>query len=446
MKDIYKQKLISADEAAGLVTNGMWVDYGAIGGFPSLIDEKLSDRAEELYSVNIRAENCPTRIPGVDPEQKHFIYNSWFLGKQEREYHSAGSCSHIPFGLSEGPRNYREHLKNNVDIVFVEVTPMDSKGYFNFGSSITREKAMCDVAKKVVVEVNESQPWVYGGYDESIHISKVHYIVENTKYPVIEFPIPQAAVEDHLIAVHIAELIEDGATLQIGIGRVPSAVANLLKNAGIKDLGVHTEMINDSFMELIEAGVITNQRKKQNPGKSVFCFAAGSRKFYDFIDHNPAMAGYPVDYTNSPYIIARQEKQVAINSALKIDLKGQVCSESVGFRQISGTGGQLEFTRGAYASPGGHAFICLHSTYTDKSGELFSRIVPALESGDTVTVPATDVSHVVTEYGAVNLKSRTAWQRAKLLISIAHPDFREQLEKEAIRLGLITRGSIGYRS
>lgn len=439
----YKQKLVSADEAAGLVANDMWVDYGAIGGFPSLIDEKLAGRARELFGVKIRAENCPSRIPGVDPQQEHFIYNSWFLGKQDRVHHAAGCCSYIPFGLGEGPRIYRELLKDKVDIVFVEVTPPDANGFFNFGSSITRQKAMCDVARLVVVEVNQSQPWVNGGYDESIHISKVNYVVENTQYGIAEFAPSLVSDEDQLIAEHIAQFIEDGATLQIGIGGIPGAVSQLLKHSGIKNLGIHSEMINDSMMDLIEAGLVTNQMKKLNPGKSVFCFAAGSRKLYDFIDRNPAVAGFPVDYTNNPHIIAQHDKQISINSALKVDLKGQVSSESIGFRQISGTGGQLEFTRGAYVSAGGHAFICLHSVYTDKKGLAHSSIIPSLVIGDTVTVPTTDVSWVVTEYGAVNLKGQTSWQRAKLLISIAHPQFREKLESEAVRSGLITRGSRG---
>jgi acyl-CoA hydrolase len=344
----YRQKLISADEAAGLVANDMWVDYGAIGGFPSLVDEKLAGRARELSGVKIRAENCPSKIPGVDPQQEHFIYNSWFLGKQDRVHHAAGCCSYIPFGLGEGPRIYRELLKDKVDIVFVEVAPPDANGFFNFGSPITRQKAMCDVARLVIVEVNQSQPWVNGGYDESIQISKVNFVVENTQYGIAEF---DPSAEDQLIAEHIAQFIEDGATLKIGIGGIPGALSHLLRHSGIKDLGIHSEMINDSMMDLIEAGLVTNQMKKLNPGKSVFCFAAGSRKLYDFINRNPAVAGFPVDYTNNPYVIAQHDKQISINSALKVDLKGQVSSESIGFRQISGTGGQLEFTRGLTPLP-----------------------------------------------------------------------------------------------
>jgi acyl-CoA hydrolase len=443
LNDEYQRKLISAQEAAGLVNSGMWVDYGAIGGFPSLVDRELAARAQELSGVKIRSENCPSRIPASDPEQKHFIYNSWFLGKQDRVHHTAGSCSYIPFGLGEGPKIYRELLKDQSDIVFIEVTPPDANGFFNFGSSITRQKAMCDTAKKVVVEVNQSQPWVFGGYDEAVHISKVDFVVENQEYGIAEIGPTEITEEDRRIAEHITAFIQDGATLQIGIGGMPGAVGRMLKHSGLKDLGIHSEMINDSLMDLVQCGLVTNSKKVLNPGKSVFCFAAGSKHLYDFVNRNPAVAGYPVDYTNNPAIIAQQDKQVAINGALKVDLKGQVCSESIGFRQISGTGGQLEFTRGAFASRGGHAFICLHSTYVESQGRAHSRIVPVLEAGDTVTVPATDVSQVVTEYGAVNLKGQTAWQRAQSLISIAHPQFRAKLEEEAFRYGLITRGSRG---
>ena len=367
-KEEYKRKLISAEEAAGLVKSGMWIDYGAICGFPSLIDEKLSARARELSEVKIRAEHSHTQIPGIDPNQEHFIHNSWFLGKVEREYHRLGACSYIPFGLSEGPRMYREWLKDEVDITFIEVTPMDKDGNFNFGTAITRQKAACDVTKTVVVEVNEHQPWVYGGYDEVVNISQVDYIVVNYEYKIPEFPPAIITAEDEAIAKYLAAQIENGATIQLGVGAIPSVVGKLLIKHGLKDLGVHSEMFNDSMMELIEAGVVTGSRKSLNPGKAVHCFAAGSENLYKFMNRNPALAGFPVDYTNDPYIIAKNEKQIAINSALRVDLRGQVCSESVGCRQISGTGGQLEFTRGAYMSPGGKAFICLHAVRTDRDG------------------------------------------------------------------------------
>lgn len=437
----YHRKLISAEEAAGLVKSGMWIDYGAICGFPSLVDEQLAKRAHELERVKIRAEHSMTQIPRVDPKQEHFIHNSWFFGKVERQYGDMGCCSYIPFNLGEGPRMYREWLKDEVDITFIVVTPMDEHGYFNFGASITREKAACDVARTVVVEVNESQPWVYGGYDEVVHISQVDYIVENYKYKIPEFPLEPITETDEKVAQYLAELIEDGATIQLGVGAMPNAVGKLLIKYGLKDLGIHTEMFTESMMELIEVGVVTGRKKSLNPGKAVHCFAAGSSKLYQFMDHNPALAGFPVDYTNAPYIIAQNKKQIAVNSALRVDLQGQVCSESAGTRHISGTGGQLDFTRGAYMSPGGKAFICLHSSYKGKDGKSVSNIVPTLLLGDTVTVPATDVSYVVTEFGAVNLKGKSTWQRAKLLISIAHPDFRDELEETARKMNLITRGT-----
>ena len=439
----YQRKLISAEEAAGLVKSGMWIDYGAICGFPSLIDEKLAGRAKELRGVKIRAEHSHTMIPRIDPEQEHFVHNSWFLGKVEREYHKNGACSYIPFGLGEGPRMYREWLKDDVDITFIEVTPMDENGNFNFGAAVTRQKAACDVAKIVVLEVNEHMPWVYGGYDEVVNISQVNYIVENHEYKIPEFPAAAVTPEDEAIAELLAEQIEDGATIQLGVGAIPSVVGKLLIRHGLKDLGIHSEMFNDSMMELIEAGVVTGSRKSLNPGKAVHCFAAGSEKLYKFMDRNPVLAGFPVDYTNDPYTIAKNDKQIAINSTLRVDLRGQVCSESVGTRQISGTGGQLEFTRGAYMAEGGKAFICLHATREGKDGKPISNIVTTLELGDMVTVPASDVSCVVTEYGMVNLKGKSVWQRAKALISIAHPSFRDELTKAAIKAGFITRGTMG---
>jgi acyl-CoA hydrolase len=439
----YQSKLISADEAAGLVKSGMWIDYGAICGFPSLIDERLAARAGELKDVKIRAEHSHTVIPRVDPDQEHFIHNSWFLGKVEREYHKNGACSYIPFGLGEGPRLYRERLKDKVDITFIEVTPMDKEGNFNFGAAVTRQKAACDVAKKVVMEVNEYMPWVFGGYDEAINIQKVDYIVENHEYKIPEFPAATITPEDEAIAKQLAERIRDGATIQLGVGAIPEVVGKLLIRHNLKDLGIHSEMFNDSMMELIKAGVANGSRKTLNPGKAVFCFAAGSEKLYRFMDQHPDLAGFPVDYTNDPYIIAKNERQVAINSALRIDLRGQVCAESVGTRQISGTGGQLEFTRGAYLAKEGQAFICLHATRQDPAGKTTSNIVAVLEPGDMVTVPATDISHVVTEYGMVNLKAKSIWERAKALIGIAHPDFREELMQKAYEFCYIPKGVRG---
>jgi acyl-CoA hydrolase len=318
---------------------------------------------------------------------------------------------------------------------------MDKDGYFNFGASIAYEKALCDAAGTVVVEVSESQPWVNGGRDEVIHLSQVDYVVENTQYSVPELPDSPATKADEMIAEHIVGLMEDESTIEIGIGGIPTAIANLLMKSGLKDLGVHSGSITDGVVDLINAGIVTCAKKSVNTGKVVLTSLRGTRKLYDFVDHNPMIAGFSCDYTHALNVIAQNRKQVCINNALRVDLRGQVCSESVGTRQISGTGGQLDWIRGAHASPGGKAFTCLYSTYTNRGGQAKSNIVPTLELGDMVTVPAADVSYVVTEFGAVNLKGKTTWQRAKLLISIARPDFRAELEEAAQRMNVVTKGT-----
>jgi len=341
---------------------------------------------------------------------------------------------------------YRERLKDEVDIAFVEVTPMDENGYFNFGASIGYQKALCDVARTLVVEVNESQPWIDGGYDEVVHISQVDYVVENNEYEIVEVPAAPVTKADEAIAEYVAELIEDESTIELGIGSIPNTVGNLLIKHGLRDLGIHSGQFSDSMMDLIEAGVVTCRKQTPSPGRAVVTSVFGSRRLYDYANHNPMIAGFPCDYTHNIHIVAQNTKQVCINNAIRIDLTGQVCSESIGHRQISGTGGQLDWTRGANMSPGGKAFICLYSTYGDRDGRLRSNIVSDLQLGDVVSVPRTDVSYVVTEFGVVNLRAKSLWQRAKLLISIAHPDFKAELEEAAQKTNLITRGTASLTS
>lgn len=440
-KEEYRRKLISAEEAAKMVKSNTWIDYGAILSFPSLIDEELSKRAGLLEKVKVRS--CfslkEPEILKADGEGKHFIYNDWHFSDFTRRYHDAGCCSYIPYNLGEGPKLYRNLLAHRPDIAFMEVTPMNKQGFFNFGT-IEKNKAICDMAETVVVEVNQSMPWVLGGYDECIHISQVDHIVENSKFGIYELPPSEPTAADRLIAECVAELVEDESTIQIGIGGLPNEVGRLLIERGVKDIGIHTEMFTESMMEMFEAGVITNRKKNLNPDKAVCTFIAGSRKLYDFVDHNTMIAGFPVDYTNDPRIITQNWKQVCINSAIQSDLQGQVSSESYSYRNISGTGGQLDFTRGTYASRGGKAIICFPSTHKDKNGKVSSRIVVSFLPGTIVTVPRTDVSYVATEFGVVNLKGKTVWERAKALISIAHPDFRDGLEEQARRLNIIPKG------
>lgn len=447
-QDAYHRKLISAEEAARLVKSGMNVDYGAVAGFPLLIDEKLAERASELERVIIRAYSAPRepQVLKIDPGQEHFIYNSGHFSRAERKYHQMGRCSFISSQLGEMPRIYRELWRDEVDVAFIEVTPMDEQGYFNFGAAISFQKAICDAAGLVVVEVNESQPWVYGGYDEAIHITDVDYIVENNTCQIDEVAVPPPTETDRKIAEHVAGLVEDESTIELGIGVIPNLVGELLIKYGLKDLGIHSGTLTDSMVDLIEAGVVTGRKKSINREKVVHCMGLGSRRLYQYMNRNPGLAGFPSEYTHNIQVIARHKKFIAINGGLKVDLTGQVCSESAGHRQISGTGGQLEYTRGAYLSPGGKAIICLPSTHGNREGKAISNIAITLELGDTVTVPASDVCYIATEFGVVNLKGKSSWQRAKLLISIAHPDFHDELKDAARRTNLIPPGAakLGY--
>ncbi len=440
-EEAYQRKLIEAEEAAGLVKSGMWIDYGSILSFPSLIDEALAKRATELEKVKVRS--CLSlkdpEILKADCNGEHFNYNEWHLSEFTRKHHDNGCCSYIPYNLNEGPGLFRSHYSHRPDIAFVEVTSMSNQGFFNFGS-VEKNKALCDVAGTVVLEVNQSMPWLSGGYDECIHISQADYIVENNKYGIYESSPKEPSGVDIKIAKRIAELIEDESTIQLGIGGLPDEVGRLLIKRGARDLGVHTEMFTESMMEMFEAGVITNKKKSLNPGKAVCTFVVGSGKLYEFVDHNDLIAAFSVDYTNNPSIIAQNRNQISVNSALAVDLRGQVSSESSGHRHISGTGGQLDFTRGAYLSPGGKSIICLPSTYKDKKGNITSTIVINHPPGTIVTVPRTDVSYIATEFGAVNLKGMTVWEKALALVQLAHPDFRDDLEQQAREFNILPKG------
>ncbi|MBW2143974.1 MAG: hypothetical protein JRG75_06225 [Deltaproteobacteria bacterium] len=326
-KEEYRRKRMSCEEAAGLVKSGMWIDYGSILSFPTLIDEELAKRASELEGVKIRS--CLSlkdpEVLKADSNGEHFIYNEWHLSEYTRKHHDKGCCSYIPYNLNEGPGLFRSDYSHRPDIAFVEVTTMSKQGFFNFGS-VEKNKALCDVAGTVVLEVNQSMPWLPGGYDECIHISQADYIVENNKHGIYESAPSKPSEVDIKIAERIAELIEDESTVQLGIGGLPDEVGRLLMDRGARDLGVHTEMFTESMMEMFEAGVITNRMKSLNPGKAVCTFVVGSKKLYDFVDHNNLIAAFSVDYTNNPAVIAKNRKQVSVNSALAVDLRGQVSS------------------------------------------------------------------------------------------------------------------------
>lgn len=430
---------IASEQAAGFVRSGMWLDYGAGLCQPDVFDRALAEQREGLENVKIRSclSMRPRAVLEHDPEGKHFFLFSWHFSGCDRRYHDAGRCNYMPLNLGEVPDYYRRFLAP-VDIAILKTCPMDRDGYFNFSAANLWHRAVIERARMVIVEVNEGLPYVYGE-GNGIHLSEVDYILEGDREPAPELPNPPPSEVDRAVAQRIAAEIDDGACLQIGIGGMPNAVCTLLLESGVRDLGVHTEMLTDSIAELYRAGRISGSRKILNPGKTVFTFALGSRALYAETNRNPDFHCCPVDYTNSPHIIMQNDGMISINNTTQIDLQGQAASESDGHRHISGTGGQLQFVRGAYASKGGKSFICLSSTYC-KNANRRSRIVLELTPGNIVTTPRSDVMFVVTEYGMVNLKGKSVAERAKALISIAHPDFRESLECQAYEHGLIPHG------
>ncbi len=439
-KEEYERKLANAEDAVRVVKSGDWVDYGHFTCAPTYLDAALARRAAELRDVKVRALTFPgmAAIATADPGQDHFTYNNWHFSGGDRSLHDKGLCNYIPLLYHEGPSLYSII---DTDVFMVKVAPMDKDGFFNFGPSNSISKHIADRAKTVIVEVNTNVPYCYGGRNESIHISKVDYIVESDNRPLFCVSEPKISDVDRKIASLIVEEIPDGGCLQLGIGAMPNAVGKLIAQSDLKDLGVHTEMLVDSYVDMYMAGRVTNMKKHADKGKMVYTFALGSQKLYDFIDQNRCCASYSVDYTNNPENIRANDNTIAINNAVEVDLFCQVSSESSGTRQISGTGGQFDFVFGAFHSKGGKSIICLTSTTKDKNGAVKSRIRPMLEPGSIVTVPRTIVHYVVTEYGKAMLKGKSTWERAEALINIAHPDFHDELVCEAERMGIWRRSN-----
>jgi butyryl-CoA:acetate CoA-transferase len=435
MKEIiesrYREKLTTADHVAQMVKSGDKLFIGEFAIRPERLDEALARRTQQLKDVIVEGLSIMLvpKFIEADPERKHFIYNDWHFSSTARKLYQAGLCSYIPFAYHQTPRIIRKY--NEYDFAFVSARPMDDQGYFNFGISNSITSAVITKAKKVVVEINANMPRCMGGNQESVHISRVDYIIEGPNQPLLEIPPAKATETDTKIANHIMNEIEDGACLQLGIGGLPNVIGAMLAESDIKDLGVHTEMLVDSMVDLFNAGKITGNQKTTDRFKMAYTFAMGTNKLYSFLHNNSACASYPVNYTNDPRIIATNNKVIAINNAIEVDLFSQVCSESVGTAHISGTGGQFDFIFGAFNSRGGKGIIALSSTYTDKSGNVRSRIVPTLQPGSIVTLPRSIVQYVATEFGIVQLKGKSTWERAEALVSIAHPMFRDELIKQA---------------
>lgn len=440
-REEYASKLTTAAQAVSVVKDGDWIDYGWCTGHPVALDQALAERMPQLTDIKVRGGVAlwAPAIFKIDNPQDHFCWNSWHMSGIERKAVDQGFAYYGPMRYSELPRFYRENVE--VDVVMIQVTPMDEHGYFNFGPSASHLADMCRTAKHIIVEVNANMPRCLGGFDEGIHVSQVDAIVEGSNPEIGLLAGAPASDIDKAVAELIVKEIPNGACLQLGIGGMPNAVGSLIAESDLKDLGVHTEMYVDAFVDIANAGKINGSKKNFDRGRQTYAFAAGTKKLYDYLDNNPECMSAPVDYTNDVRVIAGLDNFISINNAVDIDLFGQVNSESAGTRHISGAGGQLDFVMGAYLSRGGKSFICCSSSFTSKDGQLHSRIVPTLTQGSIVTDTRANTHYLVTEYGMVNLKGLATWQRTEAIISIAHPQFRDELIKEAEKMKIWRRSN-----
>ncbi len=425
---IYKQKLKTAEQAAHVIKSGDWVDYGWAVTTPVAVDKALAKRIKELNDVRLRG-GVLLWIPEVfkvDNPQSHVSWHTWHASGIGRKLIAEGLGFYMPMRYSELPRYYKE-TTTPPDVAILQVAPMDKHGYFNFGPSASHMQACVEMAKVVIVEVNQNMPRCLGGMGADVHISQVDMIVEGDNPPLAEVPSLAPTDVDKQVAKLIVEEIPNGACIQLGIGGMPNAVGSSIAQSDLKDLGVHTEVYVDAFVEMTLAGKVNGRMKNINRGRQTYSFAMGSKRLYDFLDNNPGCMSAPVDYTNDIRTIASLDNFISINNAVDIDLFGQVNSESSGTRHISGAGGQLDFVLGAYLAKHGKSFICCSSTFTTKDGTLKSRILPTLQEGSIVTATRANVHYVVTEYGKVNLKGLSTWEKCEAMISIAHPNFRDEL-------------------
>ncbi len=425
--DQYKKKVATLDEAVSVVKSGDRIFISGNAATPTLLAGGLAKRKDALSDVQVNhilvLGEDPLSKPGME---KHFRHNSLFVGAADRESIDAGRSDYVPVHLSEIPALFTERIIP-LDVALVHLSLPDEHGFMSFGVECAASKAAAESAKIVVAQVNERMPRTLG--DVFIHVSRVHKVVECSE-PLKTLEAGSASEVEQKIAHHIAGLIEDGSTLQLGIGGIPDAVLALLE--GKKDLGIHTEMVSDGVVKAIERGIITNQKKTLHAGKVIATFVLGSEDIYGFVHNNPLFEMHPCNYTNNPFIVAQNEKMVAINSAIEVDITGQVCSDSIGTRIYSGFGGQVDFIRGAGYSKGGKPIIALPATTRDGA---VSRIVATLKQGAGVVTSRADVHYVVTEFGVALLHGKNLRERAEALIAIAHPKFQPELERAALRSG-----------
>ena len=431
----YRNKFVTAEVAAAkAVRSGDWVDYGFGAGFPELMDKALAGRRDELKDVKIRGGlviRPRIEVVECDPEQTAFTYYSWHIGDYERKLQSRGLCQFIPMILRYLPEFYRHHIR--VDVAFVPVSRPDDKGYCGLGISNYAWRTIFENARTVVFEINEHLPTLQGlGGSHRVHLSEADFIVEGEHEPLPLRTYKEPSPIEIAIAKHVVNEIPDGAVLSLGVGGVPFTVAKMLAESDRKDLGCHTGTISDAFLAIHRAGKLTNARKEIDTGYSTWNLAMGSQDLYDWLREEPHLF-HPadVDYVHSPERISRMKNVISINGGVELDLMGQENAESGGRRQLSGTGGQLDFLEGAFRSEGGKGFICLTSARKNKDGTLKSNIVPFIPGGSVVSAPRSMIQCVATEYGVAKLSGLSLRERAEAMIAIAHPDFREELAQYA---------------
>ena len=431
----YASKLKTPEEAVKVVKDGDWVEYSGALAMPQLLDEALAKRKDELNGVNVRGYMSlhPVAIAECDPTNEHICYNTWFLSSYERKLRDQGQCYFIPMVYRNMPKMYRSGICD-IDVLMIQVSPMDEHGYFYFSLQCSAERALMDVAKYKIVEVNENLPPVQGTQN-TVHISEIDAVVEGEHGPLPNLPRSTPQEIDFKLADYIVEDMHDGICIQLGIGALSDAVGRRLAESDIKDIGIHTELLCESLYDLHKAGKVTNKYKNIDRHKTVFTMAMGSQELYDWAKNNSSVMTTAVDYVNDPSVIGALDNMIAVNNCVGVDLFGQISSESAGPRQISGSGGQLDFLMGTFISEGGKGYICTKSSYVDKEGVLRSRIVPSLGQSK-ITDPASEAYYIVTEYGKVCVMGKTEWEKAELLIGIAHPDLRDDLIKEAEKLGI----------
>lgn len=425
----YLDKRHTADDAVRVVRNGdtVVVSTGA-AETPKLL-AALSEQRRDFLDVKI-SQILPIRKHSYfDPETAHHIRHvSYFFGPASRPGGQAGYIDYLPANFSELPTLIKRGL-SPADVVFSVSSPMDENGYFSLGLAADYTMAAIEKAHSVVLEVNPNVPYCFGNC--RIHISQVAAIVESSE-PILEVGLPKIGAVHEAIGKYVADMINDGDTLQIGYGGIPDAVVMQLTHK--TDLGIHTEMLGDGILTLVESGAVSNNRKNQNHGKIIATFALGSKKLYQFMNRNLALEMHPSDVTNDPFLAGQNDNLIAINATMQIDLIGQCGSETLGYSPVSGTGGQADFGRAANRSIGGKSFIVLPSTAKDNS---ISRIVPTLNPGTHVSTSKNDVDYVVSEYGVAQLRGKTAKQRAQAMIEISHPDFRSELRIAAKKMNLL---------